>query len=117
MSIDNFYKVCNKIKLEWKSPTQINEEHFVYVLNFIKGNVPYRSEVLSYFLSIMKGEIDMPPELIEFCMRELQWPEIKNFAIKQIESGDPRTLRFMEHILEVYQSEWEDADLYKYYSK
>lgn len=89
----------------------------VYILNFIKENKKYKHKILSYFVAIMNGEIEMPPELIEFCMRELQWPEIKNLAIQKLEQGDPRKQYLMEHIVNVYEKNWDDADLYEYYSK
>lgn len=117
MTINNFYKICDEIKSEWRSPQQVKEKHFIDALKIIKENESYKQEVLKYFIAIMKGEIDMPPELIEFCMRELQWPEIKNFANQQLKNSDPRRQRLIEHVLEVYEEEWEDADLYEYYSK
>ena len=115
-SIEKFYSICDEIKMEWKSPNQIKEKYFVDALNTIKENEKNKAEILHYFANIMNGKIDMPPELIEFCMRELQWIEIKDLALKLIAKGDPRIQSTMEHIIEVYEREWEDADLYKYYS-
>lgn len=117
-NIQDFYKTCDSIKAEWRSPNQINEQHYIDALNFIKKNKLYKNEILDYFFKIIKGQInDMPIDLIKFCMRELKWVEIKNFVEDELEKGDPRVRYLLEGILKVYDAEWEDSDLYQYYSK
>ena len=117
MNIQNFYKICGCIKAEWRSPKQIDEKNLIEALSFVKENKKYKPELLKYFIGILNGEVDMPLELVEFCMRELQWPEIKTLALEQLKKSDPRIRSSMEHVLEVYEPEWSDSDLYQYYSK
>ena len=48
-------------------------------------------------------------------MRELQWPEIKEFVISKMNpSEDPRS-EALRSTLTAYDELWPDADLYRYY--
>jgi hypothetical protein len=58
-----------------------------------------------------------PLEIVIFSMRELQWRDIKAAAYEKKQSSkDPRIWASMNDVLAVYEEEWEDADLYEYYS-
>ena len=97
------------------------EPYYVEILKLIKMHPEHRAQFVKEFLSILNLG-NAPWELIQFCMRELQWGEIKNeITIEKQEelSGnhDWRINSVLDHILEVYEKKWEDAELYQYYSK
>jgi hypothetical protein len=92
------------------------EPIYIEILNLIKSHPDCREQFVRKFIFLLKtGEISS--DLIEFCMRELQWEEIKKAAELEISKTDDwRVISTMNHILEVYEKEWEHSDLYKYYS-
>ncbi len=97
------------------------EPYYVEILDLIKAHPEYRAKFVKEFLSILSSG-NAPWELIQFCMRELQWEEIKNEIKleKQKEinrNHDWRIISVLDHILEVYEKDWDDAELYLYYSK
>lgn len=97
------------------------EPIYIKILNLIKSNPHYHDQFISALLSVLESG-KAPWELIQFCMRELQWPEIKDSVLIQMQAElegkrDWRSISVLDHILEVYEPEWSDADLYKYYSK
>jgi hypothetical protein len=57
-----------------------------------------------------------PFEVVAFCMRELQWLEIKEFVVSKMSpSQDPRS-ESLRGVLTAYDEIWPDADMYDYYS-
>lgn len=93
------------------------EENLLEILVFIKNNIQYRADISNYFIDRIHRKKIFPLEIIIFAMRELQWPEIKEAALDEINAADdPRIISAMNHILEVYDKEWQDAEMYKYYS-
>jgi len=96
------------------------EPIYIEILNLIKANPDYRSQFTKAFLVILSTG-NAPWELIQFCMRELQWPEVRDAVLAEMRSEleghhDWRIIAVLNHILEVYEEEWRDSDLYKYYS-
>jgi hypothetical protein len=94
---------------------------YIKILNLIKENPDFRSQFVIALLSILRSG-KAPWELIQFCMRELQWLEIKDSIVMERKSElegkhDWRVVAVLNHILEVYEQTWEDAELYEYYSK
>jgi hypothetical protein len=94
------------------------EPELLDILNFVKANLNKRNVLSQCFIDIVNDYRNGPLEIVIFSMRELQWDEVKDAALsrKQI-SDDPRVQSAMNDVLAVYKDEWEDADLYKYYSK
>jgi len=97
------------------------EPYYVKVLEFVKEHPECRSAFIKEFMGIL-GSKGMPWELIQFCMRELQWQEIKDAVLLKMKeeiagNHDWRIISVLSSILEVYEEEWEDSDLYLYYSK
>lgn len=55
-------------------------------------------------------------EIVTFCMRELQWPEIKEEIISKLDrTEDEKTKSELQDMLTVYDKNWKDAELYGYY--
>ncbi len=93
------------------------EPFLLKILNHIKLNDSLKDIYINYFIMLIGNRILGPFEIIVFCMRELKWPEVAEQAIyKKNNSDDPRVISVMNDILAVYEDEWEDADLYSYYS-
>jgi hypothetical protein len=91
------------------------EPIYLEILHLIKENPESRPLFIQEMLQIF-GLGKGPWELIQFCMRELQWPEIKEELSNQLaKSGDPREIAVLNSILAVYELVWEDSDLYIYY--
>lgn len=55
-------------------------------------------------------------EILEFCMRELRWPEIREAMLAMDSpSRDWRVRRAAQRVLEVYDDEWPGGDIYDTY--
>lgn len=111
-----------KAKQAWKDEGIIDgvilEPSLLRILNHIKKNQHLKPEFVEYFSLLINDGTVGPYEIIVFCMRELQWQEVADAALNEIEENDdPRIISVMNDILEVYEDEWEDEDLYEYYSK
>jgi hypothetical protein len=55
-------------------------------------------------------------EILEFCMRKLRWPEVRE-ALQELKSctTDWRVRRAAERVLEAYEDDWTGGDLYDTY--
>ena len=92
------------------------ESTLVDILEFVKLNKSEKQFFIGRFKQIMNSN-DMPLECVSFCMRELRWLEIKEYASKCVrESNDPRSHALIT-ITQVYEDDWPDEDLYEYFSK
>lgn len=124
MNINNeltkFIGFCDAVKEKEKVTYGVNEieKELLEVLNYIKINKSQEDAIKKFLIKIVKGVEVYPLEIIIFCMRELQWLEIKEVAlVEKTKTHDWRIISSMNHILEVYEDEWENADMYEYYSK
>ncbi|GAB4393535.1 MAG: hypothetical protein Tsb005_12250 [Gammaproteobacteria bacterium] len=125
----DFEVLCAQINLRAKETYGYNqiEDLLLKMLNFIKAHDDYRDSFVVYFSEKISGEGENDLvygnynhliQIIQFCMREMQWPEIKEAAIRRKSaSSDWRVIGTMDQILEVYETEWPDDELYEYYSK
>ena len=112
MSIVNRAKVC----IESPSSSSDYEPILIELLNYIKSDKENKDEYIAFFCKAVDDE-SLPWEAIQFCMRELQWDEVKIRAQELIHSNDDfRVISVMRGILDVYEEEWEDSDFYNYYS-
>jgi len=92
------------------------EPSYLRLLSLLKNNPEFKSIFVVKLLFILDKN-NAPWEIIQFCMRELQWNEIKQEIETRLRvAEDLRMVAILNHILEVYDKEWVDADLYKYYS-
>jgi hypothetical protein len=117
---EKFLSLCNTVKKREAITYGVNEieKELLNILNFIKEHKLYEKEYKNFLIEIVRGLKLYPLQIIIFCMRELQWEEIKNAAISEKNNtNDWRIISSMNDILQVYETEWEDADMYQYYSK
>ena len=55
-------------------------------------------------------------ETLEFCLRRLQWPELKSVLEEHVRSGsDFRTRDAASAVLEVFEPEWPNGEIYRTY--
>jgi hypothetical protein len=91
------------------------EMSLLNILEFVKKNPENKADFIEKFKLILTSR-NSPFEVVAFCMRELQWSEIKDFVIlKMNPSDDPRS-EALRSALTAYDDFWPDADLYSYYS-
>ena len=115
-----FTSLCDELKQKEAISFGVNEieSELLKILKHIKNDKENRELIKQFLIQIVKGIKLYPLEIIIFCMRELQWEEIKEVAIYESKNtNDWRIISSMKQILAVYDSEWEDADMYEYYSK
>ena len=90
----DFKVLCDEIKLRESETYGYNEieDILVKMLSFIKSHSGSRREFVAFFLDkiacdgeggVVYGNYAYLIQVIQFCMRELRWPEIKNMAIKR----------------------------------
>lgn len=92
------------------------EAQFVRLLEYIEAHPELKPEAESLFLSALL-QAPTPWELISFCMHKLRWQGVYDAANEILESQrELRSRRILTLILEAYREDWEDAELYSYYS-
>lgn len=79
----------------------------------------FRSERLTRdeAVAAMKGLMtSWPPgavELLEFTMRDLRWPEVQELLVEtEREHPDHRARNQARQVLQVYEPEWPDGEIY-----
>lgn len=97
---------------------KLYEPKYVDLLKFVKSKPDFKPHFVNYFIEIVNDPKKGVWEIVAFCMRELQWLEVqkKVFEIKK-QSHDHRSIPIYDDILSVYNEDWEDSDLWSYYSK
>ncbi|MGY2274334.1 hypothetical protein HX893_02460 [Pseudomonas reactans] len=114
--IKQFDILCDVAMAAFSEELEISYEmSLLNILEFVKKHPDYRERFIDRFKLILTSR-NSPFEAVAFCMRELQWPEIKEFVISKMNpSEDPRS-EALRSILTTYDEFWPDSDLYSYYS-
>lgn len=115
---DEFWLLVKSAETAWENTDGADElePYLLAILEFAKKHSADREELVRCF-SVLVKEDRGPIEILEFCMRELQWQEVKDATIQAMkEHADIRVLDALDRVLAVYEAKWDDADLYKYYS-
>lgn len=113
-----FWRKCADLLDLWEASNQPGdlEDALIDLLSFVKRNPEQKDFFLSAFAELVHDRNKGPLDVVTFCMRELQWEEIKQVATQRIRtSDDPRITRAMEDLLKVYEQSWPDSDFYNYY--
>lgn len=114
-----FKKMAMIVQKKWENTygSEEIESELLDILSFVKTNLNERNELSKCFIEIVNDYRNGPLEIVIFSMRELKWDEVRNAALnRKLISDDPRVWSAMNDVLAVYEDEWEDAELYKYYS-
>ena len=117
---DQFWKLVAITQDVWNNTYGTNElePYLLDILQFVKKHITEKDDLVKCFIILLKESCG-PLEIVVFCMRELQWMEVKN-AVEQIMRKAPKDIRLlnaMQQVLDVYSEKWEDRDLYQYYSE
>jgi hypothetical protein len=113
--IKQFDILCDVAMAAFGEELEISYEmSLLNILEFVKKHPEYKEDFIGRFKFILMSS-SSPFEIVAFCMRELQWPEIKEFVVSKMNpSQDPRS-EALRSVLTAYDEFWPDADLYKYY--
>lgn len=119
--IKKFEDLCYIAKNIWENNThgiRDLEPYLLDILKFTKNNLELKSKLAKSFIKIINDHRNGPLEIVMFAMRELRWEEVMMAALERKRtSTDPRVWTGMNDVLDVYEDDWEDADMYEYYSK
>lgn len=113
---EEFDKLCAASLEAFNEELDISyEETLINILNFVKQHPKDRGMFVEKFKAILLSR-NSPFESVAFCMRELRWPEIKDFVIQTMNASDDPRSEALRTVVTAYDDEWPNADLYDYYS-
>jgi hypothetical protein len=93
----------------------------VQLLELVRSHPEKRGYFVDEFIRIAIGELDAPPELIPFCMRELRYPEVLQavrymYEALQAENQHARYMSYCSHVTKAYSDfVWEEGSMWDYY--
>lgn len=99
------------------------EPALVEVLEFVKSHPSCKQELVSVFAAMVVrggGALAVPWELLPFCMHELRWAEVREVVRTALDDAireqDWRAIPIYSHYMDSFDDDWDDADLFQYYS-
>ncbi|MDF2396022.1 hypothetical protein GWQ44_10780 [Pseudomonas sp. 3MA1] len=113
---DTFDQLCALAALSYDETGDTRfESRLLDILNLVKSYPQARDLFVEKFKIMLSSRVT-PLEVVEFCMRELQWEEVKCFALALYQpSINPRS-QALAGLISAYEEVWPDEDLYRYYS-
>ena len=94
------------------------QKEILDILWFVERYPDNKSEFVSLFCKIISNADRGNWEIVTFCMRKLQWLEVKEYIENILISlTDYRKIEMMEDILNAYEDEWEDEYMWPYFNK
>jgi|GEM_PF-2346789 len=114
-----FWVLCQDFTQSWAADTDTRdwEPFLLAILRFCQQNEASHTVLVACFEQILTGDKRVPLEAVEFCMHTLRWNEIYSLTARLIrEATNPRVQSSLSHVLNSFDPEWEDRDLYPYYS-
>jgi len=113
-----FWELIRLAQEVWDRTYSVNEiePYLLDILKFAKKHPHEQNKLATAFISLLK-EHRATIEILQFCMRELQWQGVKEAIEERMRqnAGNLRLLNALQKILDVYSEEWQDADIYGYY--
>ena len=115
-----FSKLMDAVQHTWKTTYSADElePDLLNVLNFTKQHLESKETLIQFFITLVKehkwnGDI----EVIEFCMHELRWPEVKQAVEEKVATTqDIRERDALCQIPDAYSDDWDGVEFYSYYS-
>ncbi len=105
------------------------EPEFLKTLEFIKRYPDLRPQVIGEFSKMLQDKTFGRYMLIQYCMHELRWPEMRA-AAKQIYAQSQidlirqqlygtasQHLAFLEEVVSSFEDTWPSKSLFKYYTR
>lgn len=89
------------------------------ILNFVKKYPEHKDVLEQCFIDLIYSKKSRASiDVLEYCMHELRWPNIKIIIEDILENTeDVRERDALHHIPEVYSDDWDGVEYYRYYSK
>jgi hypothetical protein len=125
--VEEFEKLCQHVASAFVPTLGEDKLEPLYgrLLDFLRMHEDYRKELASSLIGIMEKyrhsreskQTLLPGSAIAYCMHELRWPEIYQFA--ESENRDfysKRMATFMTDIMAAYDDDWEDKEFYRRFS-
>ncbi|MGE7955220.1 hypothetical protein ACQKQA_01255 [Pseudomonas sp. NPDC089530] len=79
--IEKFDTLCDEATAAFGEELDISYEmSLLRILKFVKENLGCKEDFICRFENILMSN-NSPFEVVAFCMRELQWSEIKDFVV------------------------------------
>ena len=89
------------------------EPSFEAVLDYVIARPNSRSEFATAFLELALDPDKAPPELVEFCMHALRWPEVRQAIKDRLEHETSGRVRHVLMGIDLaFSDDWYDADAY-----
>jgi len=108
-----------------------DDEHFgdvshmqpwlVKILDLVRNHPAEQNFFKDRFVRMASGDLQSPPELVPFCMRELRWPEVlravrATYDLLHSTNSHARYINYCSHVTRAYTDfVWEEAGMWDYY--
>ncbi len=94
--------------------TLVLEPYVVAALDLAKGNPDDRADLAGAFISLTTA--GGPWEFVAACMHALRWTEVRvaiaGHLDEAIRRDDWRAIPVLRSVVEAFENEWEDADMF-----
>jgi hypothetical protein len=86
------------------------------LLDFLERNPSQLESAAETFAGLAESMPSGAVEILEFTMRELRWPAVKDALVRSVgESGDFRIRDQASRVLEVFEEDWSGGEIYRRY--
>ena len=92
------------------------EPSFVRVLKYMQAKPEKLPFFAARFRAYLEGE-GFCHELVAFCMHTVQLTAVRDHARALLEEASPRAWSPLSTIVESFEEDWADADLYEFYRR
>jgi hypothetical protein len=113
-----FFRLVKEATIATESVEVEAEPYFTPVLEFVLKHPSRRPEFAEGFVEIIRNPSLGTSELVEFCMHELRWPEVKAGIEELLSQEHGRRERFfLETVLNSFDDDWFSRQLYRRYGR
>ena len=107
--------------------TQSLEPEFLKTLEFIKRHPELRPQVVEEFAGMLRDKSYGRYMLVQFCMHDLRWPEMRSTAKEiyaeaqtalirlQLHGTASQHLAFLEEVMSSFDDNWKNRTLFRHY--
>jgi hypothetical protein len=116
---ERFWELCSRAEDSYDGPEL--ESVLVEVLRLIDSCPDARLELARCFIDLVRQPDRGSWEIVEFCMHNLRWPEVRRAVVEDLEKAkadqDGRAVPILSQILAAFDPAWPNADLYGNYKR
>jgi hypothetical protein len=111
--IQVFYDLCKEADRALDQTNKYPEDEFDRVIDHVTRHPERRNELAAAFLKVLGEPYFVDPELVEYCMHVLRWPEVKNAAeARMLVEKDLRARPGLGRVIHSFSDDW-DTDGYR----